>query len=313
MELFLKIFLTSTSTTKTHIMDLNIDEAWEEMTKRLTSWIDSLIVNLPNIILALLVFIIVILLSKYFTKLTWKLLNKSSLQKSMKNLIAKLISVMVILAGLFLVLGILDLSKTLNTILAGAGVAGLAVGLALQGALANTYSGIVLSYIKHIKFGDWIESNDYEGEVIDIDLRAVTIKQSDNNLVYIPNKLVLENPIRNFSTTAQSRVILKCGVGYSSNLEFVRDLVCKTIASHFDNVENAKEVIFLYTEFGDSSINFETRFWINSTSSLEVLKAKTVAMIAIKKAFDDNNINIPFPIRTLDFPENFKFNNPTNN
>src|SRR5690606_21036884 len=214
-------------------MDFNIDDAWEEMIKRLTSWVDNLIVNLPNIILALFVFTIVILLSKYVTKITWKLLEKSSLQKSMKNLIAKLISILVILAGLFLVLGILDLSKTLNTILAGAGVAGLAVGLALQGALTNTYSGIVLSYIRHIKFGDWIESNDYEGEVIDIDLRAVTIKQSDNNLVYIPNKLVLENPIRNFSTTAQSRVILKCGVSYSSNLEFVRDLVCKTIISNF--------------------------------------------------------------------------------
>jgi small conductance mechanosensitive channel len=313
MGLFLKIFLTFKTTTKIMVMDLKIDEAWAEMINRLSSWVDSLIVNLPNMILALVVFTIVILLSKYLTKLTWKLLAKSSLQKSMKNLITKLISVLVILTGLFLVLGILDLSKTLNTILAGAGVAGLAVGLALQGALANTYSGIVLSYIKHIKFGDWIESNDYEGEVIDIDLRAVTIKQSDNNLVYIPNKLVLENPIRNFSTTAQSRVILKCGVAYSSNLEFVRDLVCKTITSNFDNIENAKEVIFLYTEFGDSSINFETRFWIKSTSSLEVLKAKTIAMIAIKKAFDDNNINIPFPIRTLDFPENFKFNNPTNN
>tara|TARA_R110000868_G_scaffold32516_5_gene118269 strand:- start:42598 stop:43470 length:873 start_codon:yes stop_codon:yes gene_type:complete len=286
-------------------MDLKIDEAWKEMINRLSSWVDALIVNLPNIILALIVFTVIIILSKYVTKLTWKLLENSRLQKSMKNVIAKLLSVMVILTGLFLILGILDLSKTLNTILAGAGVAGLAVGLALQGALANTYSGIVLSYIKHIKFGDWIESNNYEGEVVDIDLRAVTIKQSDNNLVYIPNKLVLENPIRNFSTTSQSRVILNCGVSYSSDLEFVRDLVCNTITSHFDNIEKTREVIFLYTEFGDSSINFETRFWIKSTSSLEVLKAKTIALMAIKKAFDANGINIPFPIRTLDLPKDF--------
>ena len=76
---------------------------------------------------------------------------------------------------------------------------------------------------------------------------------------------------------------------------------------------DAKEVIFLYTEFGDSSINFETRFWINSTTAMEVLKAKTEAMIAIKKAFDDNGINIPFPIRTLEFPDDFKNNKPTSN
>jgi len=131
----------------------------------------------------------------------------------------------------------------------------------------------------------------------------VTIKQPDNNLVYIPNKLVLENPIKNFSTTAQSRVILGSGVEYASDLEFVRDLVLGTIFERFAAVESKEEVIFLYTEFGDSSINFEVRFWIDSTSALEVLRARTEAIIAIKKAFDENDVNIPFPIRTLDFPK----------
>jgi len=292
-------------------MKIQIQNAWHKMTSRLESWLDNLIINLPNIIIAIIVFIIVILLSKYISKLTLKLLSRSSLQKSMKNVIAKLISILVILVGLFLILGILDLSKTLNTILAGAGVAGLAVGLALQGALTNTFSGIVLSYIKQIKFGDWIESNDFEGEVVDIDLRAVTIRQPDNNLVYLPNKLVLDNPIKNFSSTSQSRVILSCGVAYSSDLEFVRDLVKQTIVENFEPVEKTDEVIFLYTEFGDSAINFETRFWIKSTSALEVAKAKTEAMIYIKKAFDANAITIPFPIRTLDFPQNFNMTEAT--
>ena len=218
----------------------------------------------------------------------------------MKQLIAQIVSVVVILLGLFFVLGILNLGKALNTILAGAGVAGLAVGLALQGALANTYSGIILSYVKQIKFGDWIETNNYEGEVVDIDLRVVTIKQVDNNLVYIPNKMVVENPIKNYSTTAQSRVILECGVSYDSDLNQVRNLVKKTIVDHFDAVENKEEILFLYRGFGDSSIDFETRFWINSTSALEVAKAKTEAMILIKSTFDRHGIQIPFPIRTLD-------------
>lgn len=290
-------------------MELKLEDAWGKMIERLESWVDNLVVNLPNLFIAIVVFIIVLFLSKYVSRLILKLLGKSSLQNSMKNIIAKLVSVLVICGGLFLILGILDLSKTLNTVLAGAGVAGLAVGLALQGALSNTYSGIVLSYIKQIQFGDWIESNDYEGEVVDLDLRAVTIKQPDNNLVYIPNKLVLENPIKNYSTTAQSRVILDCGVAYDSDLTFVKDLVRKTIVSSFDAVKKKDEVIFLYTAFADSSINFETRFWIESTSALEVAKAKTEAMIAIKKAFDQQGINIPFPIRTLDIPKSISITN----
>lgn len=284
-------------------MKSSFSEAWSKMVEKLDSWFNTLVINLPNVFIAIIVFILALVVSKYVSKGASKLLEKTKLQASMKSLLAKITSFTIVLLGLFLVLGILNLSKALNTVLAGAGVMGLAVGLALQGALANTYSGIVLSYIKHIKFGDWVESNGFEGEVVDLDLRSVTLKQPDNNLVFIPNKLVVENPIKNYSTTAQSRVILQCGVGYSSDLEFVRNLVQKTILENFDAVEAKDDIIFLYQEFGDSSINFEVRFWINSTSALEVAKAKTNAMIAIKKVFDKNDINIPFPIRTLDLPK----------
>ncbi|SHJ11175.1 mechanosensitive ion channel family protein [Aquimarina spongiae] len=280
--------------------------AWNKMMEKLESWLDSIVVNLPNLIIAILVFIIAIIASKYISKLVLKLLERSRLQRAMKKLISKLVSILVILIGLFLILGILNLSKALNTILAGAGVAGLAVGLALQGALANTYSGIILSYIKNLKFGDWIETNDYEGEVVDISLRALTLKQVDNNLVYIPNKLVVENPIKNYSTTAQSRVILECGVGYESDLRFVKKLTIQTVVENFEAVEKKDDVLFLWRGFGDSAINYELRFWINSTSALEVAKAKSETMMLLKEAYDDNNINIPFPIRTLDLPEELK-------
>ncbi len=290
-------------------MNEKLIDAWNKMYAKLESWLDSIVVNLPNILIAIFVFVAALFAAKYISKFARKILDKSRLQPSMKNLISKFISIAVVIIGLFLILGILNLDKALNTILAGAGVAGLAVGLALQGALANTYSGIILSYIKHIKFGDWIQTNDYEGEVIDIDLRAVTIKQVDNNLVYIPNKLVVENPIKNYSTTAQSRVILECGVGYESDLRFVKKLTIETIVNNFKAVENKEDVLFLWREFGDSSINYELRFWINSTSALEVAKAQSETMMLIKEVYDENDINIPFPIRTLDFPDNFSIMN----
>lgn len=286
-------------------MDNQFSSAWTKMIDKLQSWLDILVVSLPNFLIALCVFIIAFFLSKYISQLSLRLLNKSRLQHSMKNLIAKLVSAMVILFGIFLVLGILNLSKALNTILAGAGVVGLAVGLALQGALANTYSGIILSYVKFVKFGDWIESNGFAGEVVDIDLRSVTLRQADNNMVYVPNRLVVENPVKNYSSTAQSRVILQCGVAYGSDLRQVIEVVKDVIAGNFTEVEK-DDIIFLYTAFADSSINFETRFWIESTSALEVARAKSEAMVVIKEAFDANGINIPFPIRTLDFPHPLK-------
>lgn len=287
-------------------------EAWSKMINKLATWLDVIVINLPNAIIAILVFFIVLLSSKYISRISLRLLNKTKLQHSMKGLISKFIVVIVILFGLFLVLSILKLDKVLNTILAGVGVAGLAVGLALQGVLSNTYSGIVLSYIKQVRYGDWIQTNDYEGEIVDIDLRAITLKQIDNNLVYIPNKLVVENPIKNYSSTAQSRVILECGVGYESDLRMVKDLCMSVIANNFKVVDTKEDVLFLWREFGDSSINFELRFWIDSTSSLEVAKAKSEGIMLIKEAFKEHNINIPFPIRTLDLPENISINSSEN-
>jgi small conductance mechanosensitive channel len=282
------------------IFKIDFNNAVEKMMTKLESWVDAFMVNIPNILLALLVFVLVIIISRYTNKLIGKLLTRTNLQLSMRKVIARFSSIAVVVLGLVLVLGILNLGKTLNTILAGAGVLGLAVGLALQSALANTYSGIVLAYIKNIKNGDWIATNEYEGEVVDIDFRATTLRQKDNNLVFIPNKLVVENPMKNYSSTPQSRVILECGVAYGSNLKQVRDLTVNTIIDNFEVPQEPEDVLFLYRGFGDSAINYEIRFWIESSSSLEVAKAKSEAMIHIKDAYDDAGIDIPFPMRTLD-------------
>ncbi|MEL4308929.1 mechanosensitive ion channel family protein [Joostella sp. CR20] len=282
-------------------MKKRLETAWDKMTEQLGSWLDTLVMSLPNIILAILVFAGSFFVSRYVNNLMLKILAKSKMQGTVKKVTARLISITVILAGLFLALGILNLNKVLTSLLAGAGVAGLAVGLALQGTLANTFSGIVLSFVKYIQMGDWIESNGYAGEVIDIDLRTVTIKQADNNIVSIPNKMVIENPLKNYAITTKSRVMLTCGITYDADLEFVENLVKETVAETFKEVKNQDDVIFFYTEFADSSINFEVRFWMDSTSALQILRTKSTAIIAIKKAFDANGITIPFPIRTIDF------------
>ena len=280
--------------------------AWGNMIDKLDTWLNTLITYLPNLLVAIVVFTIAFFVSRHINRLTNRALISTAMQESMRKIVAKVTSVLVILAGLFLALGILNLNTVLTSLLAGAGVAGLAIGLALQGALSNTFSGIVLSFIKQIKMGDWIESNGFSGEVVDITLRATTLKQVDNNLVALPNKMVVENPIKNYSVTAQSRVILTCGVGYESDLEKVEKIVRKTIVSNFKAVKDEESILFFFTEFGDSSINFETRFFIDSVSGLQVALAKSKAIIRIKKAFDENGIEIPFPIRTLDFGNTLK-------
>ncbi len=289
------------------MQDFNIQDSLNGITEKLGGWLDSLVLNLPNFLLAVLVFIIFIFIAKYVGKLFERITRHQIKQDSIRMITIKVIKSIVILIGFFIALGLLNLDKVLTSVLAGAGVVGLAIGLALQGTLNNTFSGLILSFLPEIQIGDWVETNGYAGSVTEINLRNIVIKQSDNNYVIIPNSKIVEEPFKNFSSTSRSRVFVNCGVGYESDLEMVRDLTLDVIKDIFPQRGN-EEVEFLYNEFGDSSINFVVRFWTDATKNRDLLVAQNKAIIAIKKAYDDKGINIPFPIRTIDFSNKLSLN-----
>ncbi|MBA6154450.1 mechanosensitive ion channel family protein [Gelidibacter maritimus] len=278
-----------------------LDKSLNLLIEKLLGWMNTIIENLPNFILALLVLLIAYYLARYISKLTLRLIGNRVKQKSVSSIIARLVTVVIVMLGLFLALVILNLSQTLTSLITGAGVLGLVVGLALQGTLSNIISGIVISFRDKIQIGNWIETNGFTGEIMEINLKNLTLKESDNNMVMIPNKLILDNPMKNYSLTSFIRVDVSCGVGYESDLEFVEKLTKDTLEKTFEKIDESKPVEFFFTEFGDSSINFRCRFWIEGTKSVHALNATNRAIIAIKKAFDAEGINIPFPIRTLQF------------
>ncbi|MCH2033977.1 MAG: mechanosensitive ion channel [Tenacibaculum sp.] len=284
----------------------NIKATTTVVTKKLNNWLDIFIDNIPNLIVAFIVLVFSFILSKYISSFVSKLVQRKVAKRSVANVISKIVSITILLIGLFLSLGVLNLDEALKSLLTGAGIAGIVIGMALQGTLSNTFAGIVLSFRNNIRIGHWIETNGFAGEVIEINLKEFTIKEADNNLVVIPNKMILENPLKNYSLTTKMRVSLQCGVGYNSDLYLVQKVTKTTIANAFSQIKSNDEVEFYYQEYGDSSINFLCRFWVDSESALEKLKAKSKAIIQLKKAFDDNNINIPFPIRTLQFDGNLE-------
>lgn len=290
--------------------DFKLNDSIEGIWEKLGTWTDSLILSLPNFLLALLVFFLFIVASKYIGKLLGKLLRFKIAQDSIRQITIKIVKVVVIAIGFFIALGLLNLDTVLTSVLAGAGVVGLAIGLALQGTLNNTFSGILLSFLPELQIGDWIENNGYAGKVVEINLRSIKIKEADNNYVVIPNSQVIDAPFKNFSRTSRSRVMVDCGVAYNSKLEQVKELTVQTIAELFPQT-GSEEVEFMYKEFGDSSINFVVRFWTDVRSNREILLARSNAIIAIKKAYDENGINIPFPIRTLEFNNKLNINKNT--
>lgn len=289
-------------------MEDQIKNSFNLLSEKLLGWFNAFVNNLPNLFIAIIVLVIFYYLSNYAAKLVKRLISKRIHQDSLVNIISRITTILVLAAGLFLALGVLNLSRTLETLIGAAGVSGLVIGLALQGTLSNTFAGIVLSFRKSIELGHWVETNGFSGEVIEISLKNFVVKEADNNMVMIPNKSILENPVKNYSLTSKMRVSFNCGVGYESDLEFVEKLTKETIAKAFPNIENTEQVEFYYQEFGSSSIDFLCRFWIEGDKAIYKLRAINTAIIEIKKAFDKNAINIPFPIRTLQFDNDLSLN-----
>ncbi|HEA22471.1 hypothetical protein LCGC14_1276800 [marine sediment metagenome] len=281
----------------------SIQDSIGKLWTKLDGWLDAIILKLPNILLAILIMVLFYFVARGVRNLLKKYLLKHIGQVSIQDIIAKTVYVAVLLIGFFVALGVMDLDKVLTSILAGAGVLGLAIGLALQGTLSNTVGGFMLSFMPSIRINDFIKNGDASGVVQEITLRNIVIKTPQNNITVIPNSSFVDGAFTNYSLESRGRIFVKCGVGYESNLQEVEDLTVKIITENFEQ-KNSEEVEFFYTEFGDSSINFTVRFWVDMTSFKQEHAARHKAVKLIKSAFDSKDINIPFPIRTLDFGKN---------
>lgn len=274
-------------------------EALGKLYDKLLGWVDEFVLLLPNLIIAAVVMGISIFLSRYINKLAYKLSLKVTSNRTVSNVISSVTTSVFVLLMLFVVLGILHLDKALTSLLAGAGVVGLAVGLALQEPLVNLFSGVMMSVRELFNIGDLVETNGHFGTIQRIDLRSTLLQTPTGELITIPNKQVLQEPLKNYTASGNRKVVVDCGVSYGDDLEKVERVVIDTLSDMEEC--DGREIDFFYNSFGDSSINFTVRFQLNDCEQSNYLAMRSKAIMAMKDAFDEHDITIPFPIRTLDF------------
>jgi small-conductance mechanosensitive channel len=279
---------------------IEINEAYNLVTDKVETWIDTFIQMLPNLVVALIVLIVFYVIGKVIRNAIGRLLKKVTDNKTIVNLLETVVRVMIIGIGVFIALSILQLDGAVTSLLAGAGIIGLALGFAFQDIASNFISGVILSIRHPFGIGDIIDTNGFYGTVEKLNLRNTIVKTPQGQIVYIPNKSVFENPLQNFTSSRERRIDLSCGVSYGDDLEKAKKVAIEAVES-LDNYAEEKGVEFYYDEFGGSSINFKVRFWVNFKNNPDYWSARSDAIMAITKKFDENDIMIPFPIRTLDF------------
>lgn len=280
-------------------------DSFNNLVNKLESWLDSFILMLPNILIAAGIMVLSVFVARWLKKLFLKVMTRFSDNTAVNKLMSNIITVIVFAAGLFIALGVLELDKTVTSLLAGAGVVGLAVGLAFQDPILNIISGVMMSVREPFRIGDMVETNGFFGHITKITLRSTTIKEFTGEDVIIPNKMVIQNPIENYSLTEHRRVDIDCGVSYDTDLELAEEVAIRAIKENIEH-DNERDIELIYNEFADSSINFTIRYWLKGEAQKDYLFSKSKAIKAIKKEFDKEEINIPFPIRTLEISQKDK-------
>jgi small conductance mechanosensitive channel len=278
----------------------DINKAIELLLSKLESWGEYLILMLPNLVVAIILLIITFTVARFIRNGLDKVIGRISHSAALNNLISTILHIALLGIGFFFVLSVLQLDRVVISLLAGVGIIGLALGFAFQDIAANFISGIIIAVQKPFGVGDMIETNDYFGVIERVSLRTLDIRKPSGELVKLPNKMVFENPVTNYSSSGTRRLDLDVGVSYGEDLEKVQQVVIEALQDVKNRVKT-RDIEVMFDAFGDSSIDFKARFWISYSRQIDFVSAKSDAIIKIKKAFDANDIMIPFPIRTLDF------------
>ncbi|MCF2910510.1 mechanosensitive ion channel family protein [Pseudoalteromonas sp. DL2-H2.2] len=273
---------------------------WSLINEKLVHWAELTIKNLPNLVIATLIFIVFVILSKFLARWLLTLLKRLFESNQIAGLIAGICRVILVAIGFFFALDIMGLSKAVASLLAGAGIIGLAVGFAFQDMTENMIAGVVMGIRKPFRVGDVVEAGDTFGTVRRINLRNTLIENFYGQLAIVPNKILFKNELINYSRLATRRIEIEVGISYADDIEQAESVIVEAI-NELDGVIKQHETDVYACGFGDSSVNLLVWFWIDYPGEIGFMQMRHKAIIAIHRTLEENDILIPFPIRTLDF------------
>jgi small-conductance mechanosensitive channel len=211
------------------------------------------------------------------------------------RLVGRFVAAIIFLIGFVYALN--QLGVSVGPLLGLLGLAGLAIALAFQDIVENVIAGVLISIRRPFDAGDQIATNGFEGTVEDINLRVVSLVTFDGVRVFVPNSSVWSTPIVNYTDRNLRRTTFDLGVHYKTDLDAAR-LVILEVLSGIDGVADDPPPEALVHQFGDSSIDFAVRYWHEPGIATEWALRDEVAR-AIKKRFNADGIEIPFPQRVL--------------
>jgi small conductance mechanosensitive channel len=246
-----------------------------------------------KIVGAIVVFIIGRWVTKFIAKLIRKLMDKRGVEPTVTKFVGNLTYFALLTFVVLAALGLLGIQTT--SFIAVIGAAGLAIGLALQGSLANFAAGFLLILFRPFKVGDFIDAAGVAGTVEAIQIFTTRMATPDNKTIIIPNAKLTGDNIINFSAKGTRRADMVFGIGYADDIDKARNIIVE-ILSKEERILKEPPPQVAVSELADSSVNFVARPWVNAGDYWGVVFDVTEA---VKKRFDAEGISIPFPQRDV--------------
>ncbi len=232
-------------------------------------------------------------------------LGKAGVRQSLARLFERVTVLVVYAVGLLILLDYLEIS--ISPLLAGLGIGGLAIALALQPALSNFFAGAQIVSDRIIRVGDYIElDGGGAGYIVSIGWRSTRMRTAYNNLLIIPNSRLVDSIITNFHGPAMElAVIVESGVSYSSDLALVERValeVAREVIAELPEAVKGREPWFAYETFGDSNINFWV--WLYAGDRLGSFRVRSEVIKRLHTRFAVEGITINYPVRLLTYEDN---------
>ncbi|OEU69198.1 MAG: mechanosensitive ion channel protein [Desulfobacterales bacterium S5133MH16] len=246
-----------------------------------------------KVIAAIVVFIVGRWIAKGLTKLAENVMNKRQVDPTIVSFAANMTYIALLVFVVLAALGQLGIQTT--SFIAVIGAAGLAIGLALQGSLANFAAGFLMIIFRPFKVGDYIEGAGVAGTVEVIQIFTTQLQTPDNKTVIIPNASLTADNITNWSVKGTRRVDLVMGIGYGDDIDKAKKIMADVLAKDERILKDPAPNIAV-VELADSSVNFVVRPWVKLEHYWDVYFDTTEN---IKKSFDAQGISIPFPQRDV--------------
>lgn len=253
-----------------------------------------------RIIGSVLVFFIGMWIAKLLRRLLNRLMEQAKLDDTLQSFLRNLSYVTLVVFVVIASIGVLGVPTAQFVALIGA--AGLAVGLALQGSLANFAAGVLMIIFKPFRVGDFVEASGVTGTIEEISIFTTTMNTPQNKKAIIPNGAIMNNTIMNYTANQSRRVDLVVGISYESDIDQAREIILEAM-KRVPGVLKDPAPAVMVQEMADSSVNLAVRPWSTPADYWDVYFGVSEA---VKKALDAGGITIPFPQRDVHLYEHGK-------